>query len=59
MPGDVQMASEEILVLVVHVVGEDCEPCAVRSEVSLVGQVAYHVGAGSEVAQREQDASLV
>jgi hypothetical protein len=45
MPGDVQMASEEILLLVVHVVGEDCEPCAVRSEVSLVGQVAYHVGA--------------
>ena len=38
--GDVQMASEELLLLVVHVVGKDCEPCAVRSEVVLVGQVA-------------------
>ena len=31
--------------LVVHVVGEDCEPCGVSSEVALVGQVAYYIGA--------------
>ena len=31
--------------LVVHVVGEECEPCAVSSEVALVGQVTFHVGA--------------
>jgi hypothetical protein len=39
------MASEELLLLVVHVVGQDCEPCAVSSEVALVGQIAYDVGA--------------
>ena len=31
--------------LVVHVVGEDCEPCGVSSEVALVGQVAHYIGA--------------
>ena len=39
------MASGELLLLVMHVVGEHCEPCAVRSEVALVGQAAYHIGA--------------